>query len=110
MEPSFIPGVIDQMMTVPDAASVAAARWTSLVSGRFVGGSTGTNMWGALRLVAQMVQARERGSVVTLLCDGGERYLDTYYSDELGRRAGASAAAAHGDAEAVRPDRAVLDG
>ena len=22
-----------------------------------------------------------RGSVVTLLCDGGERYVDTYYSD-----------------------------
>jgi cysteine synthase A len=39
-------------------------------------------MWGALRLVAQMVQAHERGSVVTLLCDGGERYLDTYYSDD----------------------------
>ncbi len=82
VEPSFIPGVIDQMVTVPDAASVAAARWTSLVSGRFVGGSTGTNMWGALRLVAQMVQANEHGSVVTLLCDGGERYLDTYYSDD----------------------------
>jgi cysteine synthase len=81
VEPSFIPSVVDSMLAVPDAASIAAMRWCSKVTGRAVGGSTGTAMWGALRLVAAMREAGEAGSVVTLLCDGGERYASTYYDD-----------------------------
>jgi cysteine synthase A len=81
VEPSFLPSVVDCMIAVPDAASVAAARWCSTVTGRTVGGSTGTAMWGALRLVAGMRSRGETGSVVTLLCDGGERYAHTYYDD-----------------------------
>jgi cysteine synthase A len=50
-------------------------------TGRSVGGSTGTNVWGAFHLVAEMRSRGERGSVVTLICDGGERYSGTYYSD-----------------------------
>ncbi len=42
------------MVSVPDAASIAAMRWTSRITGRLVGGSTGTAMWGALRLIASM--------------------------------------------------------
>jgi cysteine synthase A len=81
VEPSFQPSVVDAMIAVPDAASIAAMRWTSAITGRSVGGSTGTAMWGALKLVAGMHAAGEGGSVVTLLCDGGERYADTYYND-----------------------------
>jgi cysteine synthase A len=69
------------MVRVPDAASIAAMRAASTVLGRRVGGSTGTNLWGAFGLIAQMRTAGQTGSVVTLLCDGGERYSDTYYSD-----------------------------
>jgi cysteine synthase A len=50
-------------------------------TGRSVGGSTGTNVWGACLLVAEMLARGERGSVVTLICDGGDRYAGTYYSD-----------------------------
>ncbi|UNZ20775.1 PLP-dependent cysteine synthase family protein [Streptomyces sp. 891-h] len=81
MEPSFVPGAIDRMMKVPDAASVAAVRTLDRVLGRKAGGSTGTGLWSSLRIVAEMLAAGERGSVVTLLCDPGERYLDKYYSD-----------------------------
>lgn len=81
VEPSFVPGVIDEMLRVPDAASIAALRWCSRVTGRSVGGSTGTALWGATRLIAGMLERGETGSVVTLLCDGGERYHDTYYDD-----------------------------
>ena len=81
VEPSFLPTVVDCMIAVPDGASIAAARWCTTVTGRPVGGSTGTAMWGALRLVAGMRTAGEGGSVVTLLCDGGERYARTYYDD-----------------------------
>ncbi|OUZ02562.1 Cysteine synthase [Mycobacterium avium subsp. paratuberculosis] len=49
VEPSFLPGVVDRMVAVPDAASVAAARHVSAVLGRRVGPSTGTNVWGGVR-------------------------------------------------------------
>ncbi len=81
VEPSFVGQVIDRMVRVPDAASIAAMRHLLAVSGRRAGASTGTNLWGALQLVAEMRGRGERGSVVTLLCDGGERYGCTYYSD-----------------------------
>jgi len=81
VEPSFIPDVVDEMLRVPDAASVATARWLESQLGRKVGASTGTNMWGALQLAARMRRDGESGAIVTLLCDSGERYLDTYYND-----------------------------
>lgn len=82
VEPSFIPGVIDEMRTIPDVASVATARWLESILGRKAGASTGTNLFGALQLACEMQQRGEKGSIVTLLCDSGERYLDTYYNDQ----------------------------
>ncbi|MCW2788923.1 MAG: cysteine synthase [Aeromicrobium sp.] len=81
VEPSFVGGVIDDMVHVPDAASIATMRWVSDILGRPVGGSTGTNVWASLQLIGQMREDGEQGSVVTLLCDGGERYRGTYYDD-----------------------------
>nr|WP_203605869.1 PLP-dependent cysteine synthase family protein [Streptomyces sp. SID8014] len=81
MEPSFLPGAIDRMTKVPDAASVATVRMLERAIGRRAGGSTGTGLWSALRIVAEMRAEGRTGSVVTLLCDPGDRYLDKYYSD-----------------------------
>jgi cysteine synthase A len=82
VEPSFQPAVIDRMIAVPDAASLAAMRCASTALGRRVGGSTGTNLWGAFRLIAEMSAVGQAGSVVTVLCDSGDRYTDMYYSDD----------------------------
>ncbi|OBH24200.1 lyase [Mycobacterium sp. E342] len=82
VEPSFLADVVDRMVLVPDAASVAAARHVSAVLGRRVGPSTGTNVWGAFGLLAEMVAEGRSGSVVTLLADSGDRYTDTYFNDE----------------------------
>ncbi|OBF15576.1 lyase [Mycobacterium kubicae] len=82
VEPSFLPTVVDRMVSVPDAASIAAARHVSAVLGRRVGPSTGTNLWGAFGLLAEMVADGRSGSVVTLLADSGDRYSDTYFSDD----------------------------
>ena len=49
--------------------------------GRRAGPSTGTNLCGAFELIAEMSRAGQQGSVVTLICDSGERYLQTYYND-----------------------------
>jgi cysteine synthase len=88
VEASFQPSVVDRMVRVPDAASIAAIRVASTVLGRRLGGSTGTNLWGAFGLIAEMRTDGQQGSLVTLLCDGGERYADTYYSDEWVRAQG----------------------
>ncbi|MGV9410213.1 PLP-dependent cysteine synthase family protein [Nocardia sp. NPDC003693] len=82
VEPSFVGQVVDTMIEVPDAGSIAAARHASQVLGRRVGGSTGTNLWGAFALIADMIGAGRSGSVVTLLCDGGDRYAGTYFNDD----------------------------
>ncbi|OBJ47638.1 PLP-dependent cysteine synthase family protein [Mycobacterium asiaticum] len=82
VEPSFLPSVVDRMVSVPDAASIAASRHVSAVLGRRVGPSTGTNLWGAFGLLAEMVAEGRGGSVVTLLADSGDRYSDTYFNDE----------------------------
>jgi cysteine synthase A len=81
MEPSFVTGAIDRMMKVPDAASIAAVRALENAIGRKAGGSTGTGLWSAFKIIAEMVGAGENGSIVTLICDPGDRYLDKYYSD-----------------------------
>ncbi len=88
VEPSFIAQVVDRMLTVPDAGSIAAARHASTVLGRRVGGSTGTNLWGAFSVLAEMLAAGRTGSVVTLICDGGERYSGTYFDDDWVRGQG----------------------
>lgn len=81
-EPSFIAGVVDHMVKVKDAASIATIYWLEQLIGRKAGPSTGTNLYGALQLATKMRDANQQGSIVTLLCDGGERYLDTYYNEQ----------------------------
>ncbi len=82
VEPSFVPTIVDRMMRVPDAASIAAIRDLEKLIGRRAGGSTGTNLWATYQIIGEMRAAGRRGSVVSLLCDGGERYGGTYYDDE----------------------------
>src|SRR5262245_48902244 len=73
--------MIDRAVAVPDAASIAAARVLSRRIGRSCGGSTGTNLWAAAQIIGEMAKSGERGSVVTLLCDSGERYRSTHFDD-----------------------------
>src|SRR5262249_51862598 len=81
VEPSFIPDVVDRMIKVPDVLSLAAMRVLSTAIGRRVGGSTGTNLVGALQLMAEMRASGRRGSIVTLICDSGVRYENSYHND-----------------------------
>jgi cysteine synthase len=81
VEPSFMPGVVDRMIAVPDAASIATMRAVEPILGRRVGPSTGTNLWGALRIARELDVDGASGSIVTLLCDGGERYANTCFDD-----------------------------
>jgi cysteine synthase A len=82
VEPSFIAGVVDEMQKVPDAASIATMHWLSKKLGKRVGPSSGTNMFGVLNKVLEMQQQGQSGAIVTLLCDSGERYLNTYHNQD----------------------------
>ncbi|MBW8840995.1 MAG: pyridoxal-phosphate dependent enzyme [Sphingomonadales bacterium] len=81
VEPSFVPEVIDRMEVVSDARSIAAARLLSERLGRRCGGSTGTNLWACATLAEEMAAAGVEGSIVTILCDDGNRYASTYFDD-----------------------------
>jgi len=81
VEASFVPGVLDAMVKVPDVWSLAAMHSLSVRLGRRVGGSTGTNLVGALACARSMAAHGEQGAIVTLLCDAGERYRHTYFDD-----------------------------
>ena len=67
---------------MPDVASLAAARVLSRWIGRLCGGSTGCNLVACIALVREMAASGEPGSVVSLLCDSGERYRSTYFNDD----------------------------
>ena len=82
VEKSFLADVIDRMIQVPDAASIATMLWLEDRIRRRAGPSTGTNLWGALQIAQEMEAAGRSGAIVTILCDDGNRYLDTYYDPE----------------------------
>lgn len=88
LEPSFVPSVIDRMIAVDDADSIGAMHALSSSLGRRVGGSTGTNLIACALLVEEMAAAGRTGSIVTLLCDGGDRYATTYYDADWLQRLG----------------------
>ena len=81
VEPSFVPSVVDRMLGVPDGASVATMRFLNHRLGISAGPSTGTNVFGALRLACEMCADHAVGSIVTLMCDSSARYTATYDDD-----------------------------
>jgi cysteine synthase A len=81
VEPSFLAPVVDRMLGIPDAASVATMRYLGERFGIQAGPSTGTNVYGALRLACELRERGESGSIVTLMCDRVDRYGATFCDD-----------------------------
>lgn len=79
VEPGFIFDVVDRVNEIPDDASIAAAWLLEDLLGHRYGGSSGTNLVACLQLAASMRARGERGSIVSLLCDRGERYAQTLF-------------------------------
>jgi cysteine synthase A len=96
VEASFIRTLVDRMINVADTESVAAMQVLTDLLGRKVGPSTGTNFVGMLELACEMRHKGEHGSILSLLCDAGERYLGSYHDpawvkQNIGDCAGAAA-------------------
>jgi len=103
VEASFIRTVIDRMVVVADVESLAAMQALSVLLGRKVGPSTGTNFIGMLALAHEMLARGETGSILSLLCDSGERYLPTYHDSAwVGQKIGDCSAAANTVARRMR--------
>ena len=79
-EPGFLYDVVDHVVEVDDAESIAAMHRLEDLLGQRYGGSSGTNFAACLRLADAMRANGLRGSVVSLLGDRGERYAQTLYS------------------------------
>lgn len=82
VEPSFIDDVVDCAVKVSDAASIATTLWLERRLQRRAGPSTGLNVYVLLRFALEMHARGKTGSLVTLICDGGERYGDTIYNPD----------------------------
>src|SRR5690606_19866883 len=109
-EPGFLFEVVDEVIEVPDEASIAGAQLLEQELGRRYGGSSGTNLVACLQLAERMRGRGEQGSIVSLLCDRGERYDRTLFDPAWLARAGLDPApwlqrlrAIAGDGEAGSP-------
>lgn len=79
VESGFLFEVVDAVIEVDDATSIAGAWQLERLLGLRYGGSSGTNLAACLDLAADLRARGERGAIVSLLCDRGERYADTLY-------------------------------
>ena len=95
VEPGFVFEVVDAVVEVDDVDSIAAAWLLEALFGRRYGGSSGTNLVACLQLAAAMRARGERGSIVSLLCDRGERYDRTLYDRDWLRARGIDAMPAY---------------
>ena len=95
VEPGFLFEIVDEVVEVPDAASIAGAWLLESLLGRRYGGSSGTNLVACLQLATRMRALGERGSIVSLLCDCGERYDQTLFDPQWLSRHGIDPASWH---------------
>ncbi len=79
VEPGFLFDVVDRVEEVDDLESIAAAWYLESLLGRRYGGSSGTNLVACMRLARGLREAGARGSIVSLLCDRGDRYDETLF-------------------------------
>ncbi len=78
MKESYTPGIFDrnlpdEIINIDDDEAYETARQLAKVEGLLVGMSSGAAMAAAIRVARQM----ERGRIVVIFPDGGERYLST---------------------------------
>ena len=75
---NFAGAPIDRAVRVQDRDAIEMVHWLLEHEGLFVGGSAGLNVVGAARIAQGLP---EGSTVVTILCDGGQRYISRLLND-----------------------------
>ena len=70
---NYDPSFADEKITVADDEAFTTTRDLALHEGLFVGMSSGAAVWGAIELAKRL----DRGTIVVILPDRGDRYLST---------------------------------
>ncbi len=76
---------INRAIRATDAQAIEMAHWLLDHEGIFVGGSSGLNVFGAVQIAKELP---EGSTVVTILCDGGQRYLSRIFNQAWLREQG----------------------
>jgi cysteine synthase A len=76
---NFRDAAVDDALQVDDKSAVEMAYWLLREEGLYVGGSAALNLVGAARYARTLP---EGSTVVTVLCDGGERYRSRLWNRE----------------------------
>ncbi|MEV0852913.1 PLP-dependent cysteine synthase family protein [Nocardia fluminea] len=71
--------LLDEGVKVSDVDAFATARAVARTHGLLIGGSAGGSVHNAL---ARLEEFPAGSTVVTIVCDGGEKYLDTVFDDD----------------------------
>lgn len=71
--------LLDEGVKVTDAAAFNTARYLARKKSLLVGGSAGGVIWLALKMFDRLPPDT---TLVVLVCDGGEKYLDTVFDDD----------------------------
>lgn len=84
MESALVPAIYDDTLadeniTIETEEAQSTTRFMARKLGIFAGVSSGANVAAALRIARTL----ETGTIVTVLCDGGERYMsDSFWNEE----------------------------
>lgn len=71
--------VVDEVVQVQDRDAFSISRMLARKEGILAGGSSGANVWAALELAKKL---KTPATIVTVLPDGGIKYLSKIYNDE----------------------------
>jgi len=87
MPTSIVPGIYDQSLAdgnlwIETEEAYTMVRRLAREEGLLVGVSSGANVVAALRVAQELHQRGEPGVIVTIFCDGADKYLSEHFWDE----------------------------
>lgn len=71
--------LLDNMYQIESKTAIEWTKKLAFEEGIIAGGSSGANMWGAVKLANEI---DKEAAIVTLICDSGYKYFSTIYNDE----------------------------
>lgn len=79
--------ILSDAFRITDAEAVSMSRYLVEHDGLFLGSSSACNLVACVKLVKKMAW-RDGQSVVTILCDSGNRHYSKFWNDDYLQRAG----------------------